>query len=493
MKVSISKSKGTYPKNVPFNPGINYPEYPLNEISDEENNVYDAVRNNFYQLGYDIENYNTPNWNPLGHIITPGETVFIKPNLVDHKHRFDEDIWSIITHPSVIRAVADYVAIALKGKGKIIIGDNPHVDTNFDILNEICYFKELQSFYRDKFQIDCDIIDLRFWNMPDLKYYGFKEGRVEIDGDPAGMCKMDIGKKSIFKGIHSFLFRGTYNDRFETIKHHILGKHQYIYSKSIVTADVYISIPKLKSHAKVGATLNLKGLVGTIANKNCLVHWRIGFPKFGGDEYPNPNKKRDYFKLYWQHLLIDLVPGKIYFNLRNYFNKRKIGKWYNNLIDIESQKKRMLRGAADLNDTTWRMTVDIYKAFVHDLSGYRDVNNCPYKGLSIIDGIIGGDTDGPHFPNKVNSNVIITGDSLLATDLVAVRLMDFDYNYIKYLQHLVNDELDNDLSKIKVLSEDFNTKDFFNPNNSYLGYRPPHKWNSISLKNLKPGKSFLPL
>ncbi len=135
----------------------------------------------FILLGLDKENIETPDWNPLGHIIKPGNTVFIKPNFVDHKHRFNDDVWSVITHPSVIRAAADYAALALKGSGKIIIGDNPHVDANFEIIKNICSLDMIADIYR-KQGIQCEIVDLRKWHMPDLKYYGFKEGRDSFDG-----------------------------------------------------------------------------------------------------------------------------------------------------------------------------------------------------------------------------------------------------------------------------------------------------------------------
>ena len=41
----------------------------------------------------------------------------------------------------------------------------------------------------------------------------------------------------------------------------------------------------LEQHQKVGATLNLKGLVGSVANKNQLVHWQIDYQEIYGDEY----------------------------------------------------------------------------------------------------------------------------------------------------------------------------------------------------------------
>jgi uncharacterized protein (DUF362 family) len=486
MNVAISKTSSSYPSIAPFNPSVRYPEYRLKEISHETNEVYSAVRETFILLGLDKDNFETTNWNPLGHIIKPGNTVFIKPNFVDHKHRFNEDVWSVITHPSVIRAAADYVALALKGSGRIIIGDNPHVDAKIEIIKELCSLDLIADIYT-KQGIECEIVDLRKWHMPDLKYYGFKEGRVPLMGDPHGSTTVNVGRTSYLRKRIPILFHGTYTDRSETIRHHIFNKHEYVFSNSILSADVYVSIPKLKSHAKVGATLNIKGLIGTISEKNTLVHWSIGFPFLGGDEYPPPAEVKDYFKLYFQHLLLSIIPSKIYFYLRNYFNNTRIGKIYNRIISTEYQKNKMLRGAWEGNDTTWRMTADVYNAFVKDITGLRIKKGWPFKGFSIVDGIVGGDTDGPHYPHRVESGVIVTGEDFLAVDATCVRLMDYNIEAIKYLESLFNQfHMTND--DINVLSKHFKNNDFFKKDKKYLGFRPPYNWPSLSSANLKPGQ-----
>jgi uncharacterized protein (DUF362 family) len=488
MKVAISKISSSYPTSPPFNPSIRYPEYNWGEISSETNDVYSAVRSNFILLGLDKENNETPDWNPLSHIIKPGDSVFIKPNFVDHKHRFNDDVWSVITNPSVIRAVADYAALALKGSGKIIIGDNPHVDANFEEIKDICKLDMIAEIYR-KQGVQCEVVDLRKWHMPDLKYYGFKEGRVPLTGDQNGTIKLNLGRESYLENRVSFLFHGTYSDRFETIKHHIFHRHEYEFSKSILSADVYISIPKLKSHAKVGATLNIKGLIGTISEKNALVHWSIGYPLLGGDEYPPAIKTRDYFKLYFQHFLLSTIPNRLYFSLRNFFNQNIIGKTYNKIIDTEYQKERMLRGAWEGNDTTWRMTADVYNAFVKDITGFRRKMGWQYKGFSVVDGIVGGDTDGPHYPNSVKSGVILSGEDLLAVDATCIRLMDYDIKTIKYLKALL-DQYRISVDDITVLSKHFEGTDFFKNERKYLGFRPPHNWPSLSSMHLSPGKPY---
>lgn len=483
IKVAISKVNGNGYPQFPYNPSYKYPEYDLGYdfVSSQKNEVYEAVRNNFRLLGYDRDNFGKENWNPLKEVVKPGTTVFIKPNFVDHKHRHGGNIFSVITHPSVIRAILDYVVIALDGKGKIIIGDNPHVDADFFEICKICKLYEIKDFIEKYYKIGCHIIDCRFWHVPDLRYYGFKNGRKPLKGDPNGELIINLKNKSMFKGKNALLFRGTYNERMETITDHIFGNHRYYFSRSIFSADTYISIPKLKTHAKVGVTLNIKGLIGTVSNKNCLVHWRIGFPKFGGDEYPDPEKNIEYFKLYWQHLLFAIVPSKLYFFLRKSFKNSKVGKLYDKVIMINYQKKKMLRGASYYNDTTWRMTVDVYNCFINDVTKYRKINNVESKFLSVVDGIIGGELDGPHFPKEKMSNVIITGDDLLSVDIVATRLMDLDIYKIKYLNYLINTDFNNDLSKIDILSNDFECSDFFNKKHKYLKYLPPNLWDELKI------------
>ena len=99
-----------------FNPSEKYPEYPWGDgnISKSENRVYKMVRNVLYKLGLDEKNFGSKDWNPLGEIIKKGDCVLIKPNMVVNNHPLGGDLNSVVTNPSVVRAVADYVYIALK-------------------------------------------------------------------------------------------------------------------------------------------------------------------------------------------------------------------------------------------------------------------------------------------------------------------------------------------------------------------------------------------
>jgi hypothetical protein len=161
---SVAATRGgtIYPE-FPYAPAEAYPEYAGRDVAAAPNGVYAAVRENFRLLGFDAAHFGTPGWNPLGHLIHPGDTVFIKPNWVDHRHRFGDDIWSVITHPSVIRATLDYALIALKGSGRVVVGDNPHVDTNFADLRKLSRLDDLANYYRETRSVDVPFLDCRLW------------------------------------------------------------------------------------------------------------------------------------------------------------------------------------------------------------------------------------------------------------------------------------------------------------------------------------------
>ena len=244
----------------------------------------DVVKESLMELFLDL---GFPKENPLGNIIEPGNVVFIKPNWVASRWRLScdhvDDLYSVITHPSLLEALADFVAEALQGKGKIIIADNPSIDADF---NELMEHTKIKERLEGKYDCDLEIKDLRPLVCDDLKNYGKKYLMVPQDGDDQGTIEINLGKDSLLYGLDPQRFRGVFDEREETVASHTGETQLYTYARSLYDADVYISVPKLKTHQKVGATLNLKGLVGSISNKNQLVHWQVGYPEIHGDEYP---------------------------------------------------------------------------------------------------------------------------------------------------------------------------------------------------------------
>lgn len=328
----------------------------------------------------------------------------------------------MITHPDLVEVTADYAAQALAGKGKLIIGDNPSVDADFDELIQTLDIRHLQS----KYEVPCEILDLRPLVCRDLKDYGNKHRMAEAEGDPLGQKVINLGRSSMLYGVNPLLFRGVFDQRKDTIQAHFGETQIYGFSRSIYNADVYISLPKMKTHHKVGVTLNLKGLVGTITEKNHLVHWRLGFPAIGGDEYPD-------FKSW----------------IRGHFAKVKE------------------RGAWNGNDTIWRMVVDLYHA----------MRLKERKYFTIVDGIIGGEGKGPFCVHAKNSGLLTAGEDLLATDLATVKLMGLRPEKIPYLDYFLEHELS--LREILVSDDKMDMCTADQIKGRQLDYHPSEHWKDL--------------
>lgn len=378
-----------------------------------------ALQKSFEDLGY-------PKQKPLSPIIHPGDKVFIKPNWVASRWRescpHKDSLYCVITHPNIIEGIADYVADALQGKGEIIIGDNPSIDADFDELIDFTQIRRLES----KYSVPVSILDLRPLYCDDLKNYGKKDLMVKIAGDPKGSVEINLGKNSLLYGIDPSRFRGVFEEREETIRSHTGENQLYTFSRSIWDADVYISIPKMKTHQKVGATLNLKGLVGCITNKNQLVHWQVGYPEINGDEYPD---KESYY--------------------------------------AGQTAKVKHRGAWPGNDTIWRMVVDLYNAFVMN----------KHRTLSIVDGIVAGEGQGPFCTTSKNANSIIVGEELLAADCVTCRYMGFAPNKIAYLRYFIENGYK--YESIQTIVNGIIDEDFFMRSTNYLDFYVMNQWENI--------------
>lgn len=381
------------------------------------NRALDAI---FQSLGMDPGN-------PFKGLVRAGARVFIKPNWVASRWREScphrDNLYCVITHPAVIEALADRVAQALGGTGEIIIADNPSIDADFEELMQFTGIRRLEG----KYDVPCRIHDLRPLVCKDLKDYGKRDKMVAQPGDPNGEVEINLGRESLFYGVDSTLFRGVFDEREETVAAHTGETQLYTIAKSLYDADVYISVPKLKTHQKVGATLNLKGQVGAMTRKNQLVHWRIGSPETGGDEYPD--------RASWERA---------------------------------QHAKVTHRGAHPGNDTIWRMVVDLYKCLLKKERKY----------FTVIDGILAGEGQGPFCPTSKHANVLIGGRDFLLADIVAVRYMGLDPLKIRYLAHFIR-EWGIDLGRLPVCVNGALQGNFFARNSRYADFEVPDVWREI--------------
>jgi len=286
--VAVWKTEGAYCAKPPFHPSEPYPEFLANEVTlSSANPAYAGVRELLHALGYDEDHFGTATWNPFGWLVKPGQTVLLKPNLVREDSLDNRGQWQhVITHGSVVRAVMDYVYIALRGQGCIQVADAPQGDSNISMLRRRFGIDEIIQFYSSRLNFKVEFIDLRdeCWQDQD----GVFTNHRDLPGDPLGTQLFDLGSNSYFAEIDHLQRRyyGAFYDIPETNRHHSNGYHEYKIARSPLAADVFISIPKLKTHKKVGVTLNLKGLVGINGDKNYLPHYAIGSPERNGDQFP---------------------------------------------------------------------------------------------------------------------------------------------------------------------------------------------------------------
>src|SRR5690349_2014547 len=75
------------------------------------NPVYEAVESLFLAMGLDKAHAGTPDWNPLGELIRPGNRVIVKPNLVSSKNLHEKitgkKLWASSTHASLLMPVLE--------------------------------------------------------------------------------------------------------------------------------------------------------------------------------------------------------------------------------------------------------------------------------------------------------------------------------------------------------------------------------------------------
>jgi len=478
-----TEKEAKYPLNPPFNPPQGYPEYPFSENEiDPFNQVYALVRELLFYLGLDKENYDKRKWNPLKEIVRPGDKVVIKPNLVLHFNASGQDINAVITHGSVIRAVIDYIFIALQGKGEIIVADAPQMNADFERIIQVNGLKKVIEYYKSKVQstdIKINILDIR--KEKTIYKYGIVWERIKLNGDPKGYAVVNLGLESEFRDIDCSNVYGADYNRNETRQAHKGSNHKYFVSKTFLDADVVISIPKMKVHRKAGITGNLKNTVGISGNKNYIVHYRIGAPKEGGDESP-------------QYQFIDRIDRK----LRDFLLGRiwKLGKYayisWSGIIRnrfflrLFSNRSPIEEGDWFGNDTLWRGVLDLNKIlFYADKHGHLQ-NRKLRRYFSVIDGFIGGEGEGPLAPTPKQCGVLIGGVNPLFVDIVAARLMDFDYCKIPLLTNAFKITkfplVANKVQDIVVKSNISEWKYLLETGKKFYKFKPPKWWeNRIEL------------
>jgi hypothetical protein len=252
-------------------------------------------------------------------------------------------------------------------------------------------------------------------------------------------------------------------------KHHNTTVHEYLIPWTVLNADVFINLPKLKTHRKVGLTAALKNLVGINGHKDWLPHHRYGSIPEGGDEYKEPSvlkKLQTHF-----HEKKD----KDFFSRWNFFYNfmiRAIGR-VNQYVGSDP----FLEGSWYGNNTLWRTVLDLNRIIRYSDREGKMTNHRQRQYIAIVDAIIAGEGEGPIEPDARHCGILLGGSNPVCVDAVSATMIGFDYE------------------KIPLISNGFKIKDWpmvnFRPDEIELRSRD-QRWQSLKVGNCPEHFGFVP-
>src|SRR6476660_627061 len=371
-----------------------------------------ALRSLFMEAGLDRENQGLEDWNPLGAIITRGDRVVIKPNWVHHRNGSGQGLDCLVTHPSVIEAVLLYVVKA--GPRSIIVCDAPIQSCNFKSLMTDQGLPEIVRRIGETSNIKMGIKDLRrtIRRREDLS------GKLTEECQPReNYVLFDLGSNSLLEPISTTRseFRVTMYNPDLLQKTHTRGRHQYLVARDVIEADVVINLPKLKTHKKAGLTGALKNMVGINGHKEYLPHHRKGGSGNGGDCYAG----RSFVKWLVEEALdaTNRTRGLVSRSVLAATVKATmaLGK----LAGLDNNYDGSWGG----NDTVWRMCLDLQRILHYGRPDGTLSGAVQRKVLTITDGLIAGEGNGPLSPNSVDFGMMTLGINCAAIDWVHAIVM----------------------------------------------------------------------
>ena len=346
----------------------------------------------------------------------------MKPNWVQHRAESNDSWDALITSPDLIVQVVRAVAALTGGHALVSVCDAPHTYADFDaILDRGALRSRLVHVLTEWPTLTLEILDLRRerWIVRD-NVVARRDPNAE---DPRGYTAVDLRRLScLYQHRGEGRFYGADYDRLGVNLHHHGERHEYLLAGTPLAADLFINLPKLKTHRKTGITAALKNLVGINGDKNWLPHHTDGCPADGGDERPTTIGWADWLETRVKPLVqavtlsAPAIGGPLY----------RLGRRGGSAM-LDADGPTIRNGNWQGNDTCWRMALDLNRAllFANGDGTLRPAGQ-PKRYFCIVDGIVGGQGNGPTDPEPVHSNVLIAGGNPAEVDAAAARLMGFD-------------------------------------------------------------------
>ncbi len=351
--------------------------------------------------------------------------MIIKPNLVSSKNLHEkitgQKLAASSTHGSLLRPVLDYALRAAGPRGRVRVVDTPVEGCEIEkVAGPLGIYAVIDHLRRQGH--DVGFVDMRYFRVaPYLALDDVRRGgrsynlgllvRRRLAGDPRGYRTVDLAEQSRFFDPDAPPGRDLrfHRSHYETpVEHHTGGRHEYSAPGTVLDADVVINLPKLKTHKKTAVTLSLKSVIGLTNEKYWLPHFTAGDPSRGGDEYDRGQSLAD--------------------RLENKFSRFPLPGDHS-LIARAARvggPPKVIDGSWEGNRTLWRTILDLNKIlFFADREGrLRDTPQRRY--LTIVDGIVAGEGEGPLGATPVDAGLLVGGFDPALVDVAAARAMGLD-------------------------------------------------------------------
>lgn len=355
--------------------------------------------------------------------------IVIKPNWVLHETDPAFPIRALVTDARVIDATVEGCLEFFPNAESILVGDCPLQYADWPLMCRQAGLEPLIKKFTAAPKAKVSFRDLRKEVFHQDENNFLANGKGE-HGDLRGYREVELGPRSHLEPISDQAERFAVNDYSSTVtsSNHRKGSHRYLVCQSILDADLFINLPKWKSHQKSGITCALKNLVGINGDKAYLPHFRRGAPKWGGDEYRDKGR--------W-----------LYFaqtRLRERFQKRNKAAYkllkpgwelIKRMRGIETRldnpkatpKEFYIAGGAwHGNDTIWRMIYDL-NLIIQCADANGQIQSTPQRTyFCIVDGLLSGEGNGPLQPLPKETDWLITGTDPFKIDAALSWFMGFD-------------------------------------------------------------------
>ena len=347
-----------------------------------------------------------------------GQSILIKPNWVRQELK-ESDYICLRTNDNLLLCVVE--ELLTMNPSKILIADAPIQGCSWNKMITQEFLEKVESLAL-KYDIPVSIKDFR------RTIYDKANNSVERDLKPiSNYVIFDLGEDSYLEPIttENNKFRVTCYNPDRMAKVHHKGMHKYCVAKDVFDYDIVITMPKLKTHRMAGITNSLKLLVGINGDKDYLPHHRIGSVSEGGDNYKNKNILRTI-----ANSLIDAGNRRRGTTLGRLLGLGGVVLWRVSRPDMSTLANAGWYG----NDTIWRTVLDLNTIALYGDSEGRIHKEQQRHLYTIMDGIIGGQGEGPLFPDPSPLGILAMSDNPYLMDVVAGHLYHLKIEKIPLLK-----------------------------------------------------------